>query len=253
MNSSERKRRIIEMLNQKGSLQVSDITDCFSVSKVTARNDLDDLALKGHLVRTHGGAILAEKQEVVRLISNTINEQADQKKAVCIRASKLVKQGMSVIVDSGSTTVHLAQLISKIPLTVITNSLLVAQVLSNSEDVELIVSGGVLRKPSVSLIGSNSRSFFEQLHADILFLGASGVSLEKGITCTNLIEAETKQAMIHSTSIVCLCVDSTKINKVSLAKVCMWDSIDVLITDAIDDSLKEQLESKGVEVMVANE
>lgn len=251
MNSTERKWRIMQMLKEKSSIEVTDLTEHFSVSKVTARKDLDDLALKGHLVRTHGGAILAEKQELVRLISNTINEHAAQKKDICVSAAKLVKAGMSIIIDSGSTTVHLARILSNRHLTILTNSLLAAQELSTNDNIELIVSGGVLRKPSVSLIGSSSRSFFEQVHADMLFLGASGVSLEQGVTCTNLIEAETKQAMIRSATTVCLCIDSTKINKISLAKICMWDSIDILITDTIEDSLKEKLLDRGVQVMLS--
>ncbi|HWR11142.1 MAG TPA: DeoR/GlpR family DNA-binding transcription regulator [Rectinemataceae bacterium] len=249
MNSIERKRRIMELLDAKESIEVVELARLFSISKVTARNDLDDLESKGLLVRTHGGAMLAEKHDFVRLIRNTINENSDKKKKICALASRLVEPSQSIIIDSGSTTVHLAHHIVDRAVTVITNSALVIQELMGAEQVELMISGGVLRRPSMSFIGAHARHSFEQIHADILFLGAAGVSLEHGITCTNLIEADTKQAMIRGVSKVCLLADSTKFGKVSLAKICGWDSVDMLITDEIDPAMRAALEAQGVQVM----
>jgi len=249
MNSIERKRRIMELLETRESIEVVELTDLFSISKVTARNDLDDLEAKGLLVRTHGGAVMAERHDLVRLISDTINENSDKKKKICAMAAKLVEPGQNIIIDSGSTTVHLAQYVANRPITVITNSVLVVQELMGAEQVELIVAGGVLRRQSMAFMGAYARHSFEQIRADILFLGASGVTLEQGITCTNMIEADTKHAMIRSVTRVCLLVDSTKFGKVSLAKVCDWDSVDILVTDEIDPDLRFQLEARGVQVI----
>lgn len=249
MNSIERKRHILELLEAKESLEVVDLTELFSISKVTARNDLDDLESKGLLVRTHGGAVLAEKHDLVRLISNTIKENSDKKKKICAIAARLVEPGQNIIIDSGSTTVHLAKLVANHPVTVITNSVLVVQELMGAEQVELIMSGGVLRRQSMAFMGAYARHTFEQVHADILFLGASGATLDHGITCTNMIEADTKHAMIRSVSKVCLLVDSTKFGKVSLAKVCDWDSVDILVTDDIDPDTRKELEAQGVQVI----
>jgi DeoR/GlpR family transcriptional regulator of sugar metabolism len=118
-----------------------------------------------------------------------------------------------------------------------------------AEQVELIIAGGVLRRQSMSFMGAYARHSFEQIHADILFLGAAGVSIEHGITCTNLIEADTKHAMIRSVSKVCLLADSTKFGKVSLAKICDWDSVDILVTDEIAPGTRAQLEAQGVQVI----
>jgi len=249
MNSIERKRRIMELLEAEESVEVADLTKLFSISKVTARTDLDDLESKGLLVRTHGGAVMAEKHDLVRLISNTINENSDKKKKICAIAARLVEPGQNIIIDSGSTTFHLAQYVANRPVTVITNSALVVQELMGAEQVELIMAGGVLRRQSMAFMGAYARHSFEQIHADILFLGASGVTLEHGITCTNLIEADTKHAMIRSVSKVCLLVDSTKFGKVSLAKICDWDSIDILVTDEIGQAMRSQLEAQGVQII----
>lgn len=251
MNATERKRKIMELLETRESLEVVELTELFSISKVTARNDLDDLEAKGLLVRTHGGAVLAEKHDLVRLISDTINENRDKKKRVCALAARLVEPGQNIIIDSGSTTLHMAKHVAARPITVITNSVLVIQELMHAEQVELIMTGGVLRRQSMSLMGAYARHSFEQIRADILFLGASGVSLDRGITCTNLIEAETKHAMIRSVTKVCLLVDSSKFGKVSLAKVCDWDSVDILVTDEIDSETRASLESLGVQVITS--
>lgn len=249
MNAVERKRHIVELLEKKESVEVAELTRLFSVSKVTARSDLDDLESRGLLVRTHGGAVAAERRDLVRLISHTINEHSDKKKKIGALAAALVKPGQNIIVDSGSTTIHLAQHIAGMPLTVITNSLLVIQRLMNAEQTELIIAGGVLRRQSMAIMGAAARRGFEQLHADLLFLGAAGFSLGQGITCSNLIEADTKQAMIRSASKVCLLVDSTKLERLALAKICDWDSIDILITDKIDTAAQAQLEALGVQVI----
>jgi DeoR family fructose operon transcriptional repressor len=251
MNAFERKRRIMELLDRKESVEVVELTKLFSISKVTARNDLDDLEAKGLLVRTHGGAVPAEKRDFVRLVSNTLNENSDRKRRICEAAARMVEPGQNIIIDSGSTTVHLAPLLAERPITVITNSVLIVQDLMGAEQVQLIVAGGLLRRPSMALMGVHARHSFEEVRADLLFLGASGVTVDQGITCNNIIEADTKKAMIRSVTKVCLLVDSTKFGKVSLAKICDWDSIDIIITDAIDAETRSRLEAHGVQVLIA--
>lgn len=252
MNSTERKRTILELLKTQESVEVGELTKLLNVSKVTIRTDLDNLEQKGLLVRTHGGAILAERQDLVRLISNTLYECTEQKQLIAKIASKLIQPGQNIIIDSGSTTVHLARYISHYSLTVATNSILVVQELMGADSVELLIAGGTLRRQSMSAIGNYARDCFRQIHADILFLGASGFSLEQGVSCTNLIEADTKQAMIDSASKVCLMVDSTKFGKDSLARICEWGSIDVLITDSIPDEARLKFEQMGVQVLTGD-
>ncbi len=249
MNAAERKRNILDILREKESVQVGELTEIFNVSKVTIRTDLDDLEQKGLLVRTHGGAMIAERQELVRLISNTINECADKKKLIAQLASSLIVPGSAIIIDSGSTTVHLTRHIEQIPLTVMTNSLLVIQNLMAAGNIELVVAGGSLRRQSMSLIGNHARECFRQVHADMLFLGASGFSASSGVFCTNLIEADTKRAMIDSAAKVCLMVDSTKTGKTSLARICDWSSIDMIITDSMSSDDKKRFEEIGVSVL----
>lgn len=252
MQATQRKNQIMRLLQENDSVDVINLSRKLDISKVTVRKDLDELAQRGLVVRTHGGAVLAEKQNLVRLIDNTLTERTDHKKAICKQALQFVEPGKSIIIDAGSTTVHLASLIAKRRLTVITNSLLVIQELAAADSVELLIIGGLLRRPSLSAIGSPARTAFSQIHADLVFLGASGFSLEQGITCTNLIEADTKQAMIASSTKVCLLADSSKFGTTSLAKICEWDDIDMLVTDdGLPETAIKALQDKGITVVIA--
>ena len=249
MNPAARKKEIISPLEQAGSVQVADLARTLKVSKVTIRSDLDEMGQRGLLVRTHGGAITAERQGSSRFVSVTINEYADEKKAIAKIAASLVKGGQSIIIDNGSTTVHVAPFVSELPITVMTSSLLVVQQLMHAEKVDLLMAGGILRRPSMGLMGNYTKEFYRQIHADWCFLGASGYSAAHGIFCTNLIEADSKQTMIKSASKVCLLSDSSKMERLSLAKVCDWDAIDYLITDAIEAETRSALEEQGVKVL----
>lgn len=249
MNGYERKIRITNSLKSEENVRINDLAERFGVTKVTIRSDLDDLEKRGLLIRTHGGAVIAENQHLVRLVEKTIHERPKEKEAIARLASTLVEPDSTVVIDSGSTTSYLARYIKDKRFTVITNSLIVLQQLSVSDSIELMVPGGALRKPSMALIGHVSRTFFEHINADLVFLGATSFSLEKGMSCTNLIEAQTKQNMVRSGLSVCLLVDSSKANKVSMAHICDWDDIDILVTDSIDPEYEKSLKQKGVKIM----
>lgn len=251
MNPATRKQEIMKILYQNQTAQVIDLARSLDVSKVTIRTDLDELENKGLLVRTYGGAVLPEQMNQRRLVSNTINEFAPQKIAVAKKAASFVQQGQNIIIDNGSTTVHMARFLQDIPITVTTSSLLVMQELMHYEKIDLIMAGGILRRPSMGLMGNISKDFYRQIHAEWFFLGASGYTVAQGVFCSNLIEADTKKSMIQSADKICLLVDSSKMEHSSLARVCDWSSIDYLITDAISSEVQAKIEEAGVTVILA--
>jgi DeoR family transcriptional regulator, fructose operon transcriptional repressor len=248
VNGYERKIEIVKLLEGKGTVNINQLAEKFGVTKVTIRSDIDSLQTRGLLVRTHGGAALPEDHHLVRRITHTIRERKKEKESIARIAQTLVEPGSTVLIDSGSTTAILARRLKDMRLTVITNSVLVLQELAGSETVELLVCGGALRKPDMALIGEIARSFYEQLNADIVFLGANGYSVEKGISCANMIEAETKKHMIKCAQKVCLLADSSKRNRVALAHVCDWEDIDIMVTNSLNPADREALAGCGVEV-----
>ncbi|RKX77775.1 MAG: DeoR family transcriptional regulator [Spirochaetes bacterium] len=251
--SFERQEEILKLLESKGKVTVNELARLFNVSKVTIRSDFESLENKGFLIRTHGGAISAENRRLIRMVSRTIDEFKEQKDGIARQAVSLIQPGATIIIDSGSTTAYLARYIKEMQLTVITNSLLVSQELSHCDNIELLISGGALRRPSMAIIGEATRFFLSHLNADLLFLGATSFSFQKGISCTNLIEAETKRSMIKSSEKVCLLADSSKKGKVSMAHVCDWEDVDIFITDSLNIEEKEALHELGVEVIVTTE
>lgn len=251
MNSVERKQAILGLLTQKEKVDVDELASLFGVSKVTVRADLDSLGEKGLLVRTHGGAMAPENQNLIRIFSNTTKENTEEKDRIAREASKLIKDGDSLIIDSGSTTLHLTKYLSGRNLTVATGSLLALNEMMNDETIELIVLGGTLRRYSMGAIGPMMRFCLEQMRVDWLFLGASAVSVETGISSSNLVEAETKKLMIESADKVCLMADSRKFSSRAFGRICSWDRIDYFITDAISDEDRAAIEAFGVKVVEA--
>ena len=250
VNSIERKNKILELLKREGSVNVDSLTDLLGVSKVTIRTDLDDMEAKGLLIRTHGGAINPDNN-FGRILSTNLVKNQEEKIAICRVALEYIKPGMSIIIDSGSTMVHLARLIFNMNIVVITNSILVVRELMDSPTVELVVAGGVLRRPTMSLIGEMTSYTFENIHADLLFLGTPGFSIKKGLYSSSMFEAENKRQMIRQASEIFVLADSSKLENMFIAKVCSWDSIDYLITDHLSDKDKEALALKGVETIIA--
>lgn len=243
-----RKQRILDFLKEKGGAKVSDLHEMLGVSAVTIRSDLASLEKLGLVVRTHGGAVLAERRELVRLVSRSLNEYPEEKKKIAHMASLLVETNNSIFIDSGSTTVRIADYLGGNKLFVVTNSLLVMDKLAGNDGIQLFFIGGTLRRASMGMVGEEAIEMIRRIHCDVLFLGATTVDVEKGIFSSSLHEAAVKRAMIEAADKVVLCADSSKWGKTSVAKISGWDRIDVYVTDAIAPGDKEELKSRGIEV-----
>ena len=249
MNKLKRQIIIIEELKKEGVVNINHLHEKLKVSKVTIRSDIDELDQKGYLLKTRGGGVLSNNRNLVRLIETTIHEYEYEKDLIARTAAKLVKPGMKIIIDSGSTTSFLPRYLKEINLTVITNSLIVVHELSGLENINLIVSGGSLRHESQSLIGIPSLSFFETMNADLLFLGATGFSIERGASASDIMEAETKKMMISSSSEIYLLIDSSKFGINSLSKICNASELTGVITDRISNKLIQQLKDHNLLVL----
>ena len=249
MNKLKRQMEIIEELKTEGVVNINNLHEILKVSKVTIRSDIDELDQKGYLLKTRGGAVLSNNRNLVRLIEKTIHEYEYEKDLIAQTAAKMVKPGMKIIIDSGSTTSFLPRYLKDLNLTVITNSLIVAHELCGLENISLVVSGGSLRNESQSLIGIPSIAFFDTMNADILFLGATGFSVERGASASDIMEAETKKMMISSSAEVYLLIDSSKFGKNSLARICHSSELTGIITDIISPKKLQQLKDQNLIVL----
>jgi DeoR/GlpR family transcriptional regulator of sugar metabolism len=201
------------------------------VDASTIRRDLDALTRDGHVRRTHGGA---------RLTSGAIDlpyeikqgERLAAKEAVGRAAAALVADGQSLAIDSGSTTYQLAlALRARRDLTIVTNDLRVAELVSGFPSVRLLVTGGELLRSTFTLYGERAVAFVEELSVDFAFLGADAIDAEAGITNTNTIEVGLKRAMLAVAGATAVLADSSKFGRRALVRVAEAAEIDRIITD----------------------
>jgi DeoR family fructose operon transcriptional repressor len=252
MFAEERKQQILRVLEAREAVRVSDLSEALRVSEASVRRDLRDLEEAGLLKRTHGGAVGPQAAAFEPSLSEKEDQYRAEKAAIAHVAAEMVQDGEVVILDAGSTTLAIARLLkSRRNLTVVTNSLSVASELAGSH-VELLVAGGSLRPPTRALVGPVAETALAGLHADRLFLGANGVDLRKGVTTPNLVEAQTKRAMVESAREVVVVADHSKVGCVTFCRVCGLDRLRALITDdAAPPTFVQALEKQGVKVYLA--
>jgi DeoR family transcriptional regulator of aga operon len=188
--AEERRREIVNILKSEGRVNVENLASRFKVSTVTLRADLAQLARKGILVRSYGGAMLptAAREEFPLSIKSTISHA--EKVRIGERAAQLVQSHQTVILDSGTTSAEVAKAIRSArpaALNVITHALNIAQEFSDAPDISVIVIGGMMRHVSGSLVGPQAERIMRELHADHFFLGIDGLSAENELSTPRFI------------------------------------------------------------------
>jgi DeoR family transcriptional regulator, fructose operon transcriptional repressor len=248
-----RQRAILERLEQSTRVEVTDLSASLEVSEVTIRKDLQELEQLSLLKRVHGGAISTHRTKWNPSLENRLEAQSDSKLAIAKAAIELIHDGDTIILDAGTTTLALARYLRgrRRNLTIITNSLPVMAELSNS-DYDLVALGGMFRQHSLAMIGPLTVANLSKLHADIAFVGATAASLERGLCTPNIIEAETKAAMVQAASDRVALIDYSKMGQASLAPFASWAEIHSLITDdTLDGKTLTYLQNQQVKVIVA--
>jgi DeoR family transcriptional regulator, aga operon transcriptional repressor len=233
MLSEERQRAILDLLQRDGRVLVIDLAKQFRTSQVTIRKDLEILHVKGRVHRTHGGALPARDGA---LEDPTLREKEKlhrkEKLQIAAAAARMVSEGQVVILDSGTTTTAIARALRNLQhLTIITNAVNIAAELSGSS-LEVILTGGNLRKNSFSLVGPIAEETLHKLHADILFLGVDGFDVHYGLSTPNLLESKVNRAMIEISKTAVAVCDSSKFGKRSLSLISPTGSLQHVITDS---------------------
>jgi DeoR/GlpR family transcriptional regulator of sugar metabolism len=234
MLARQRQERILEALRASGGVRVSDLTEELQVSYMTIRRDLDALAERGLVEKVHGGATVAAQRsaEEPGFEAKSFRERPE-KEAICAEALRLVRPGTAIGITAGTTTWTLARYLRDVPsLTVVTNSVPVAEVMRHSgrTDLSIVLTGG-LRTPSDALVGPVADAAVRSMHVDLLFMGVHGMDERGGFTTPNLLEAETNRAMVRSARQLVVVADHTKWGIVGLSTIAALGEADVLITD----------------------
>ncbi|MBI9109311.1 MAG: DeoR/GlpR transcriptional regulator [Spirochaetales bacterium] len=248
----ERLDRIKSAIEAKKTVKVSELSQACMVSENTIRRDLIELEEMGYCLRTKGGATLLEQIHDQSPFSNRLAIQKKGKHNIAIKASTLVGSGSTIILDSGTTALELAEELSKKDhITIITPSLAAAEILSGINGITLILPGGIVNQFSRSLTGQPAEQFFAGIHVDILFLAVKAVSLKTGLSDHTLIESAVKQQMIKAADRVIVLADHSKLGKNALSRICSIEEIDTLITDeSADPDFIAKLEDAGISVII---
>ena len=232
MLNEERRRAILQLVNQDGRVLVADLADRFATSQITIRKDLEKMHSLGLVHRTHGGALTVQSGA---LLDPTLQQKEKlhrkEKQRIAEAAAKMVEDGQSVLLDSGTTTTAIARALrERTRLTVITNALNIAAELSGTQ-VEVILSGGTVRKNSFSLVGPLAEETLQQLSADLLFLGVDGIDTKIGLSTPNLLEAKVNRVMVGMARRTIAVCDSSKFGRRSLSTIVPLAAIHHVITD----------------------
>jgi DeoR family transcriptional regulator of aga operon len=252
--TSERREQIIQRLRQQGSVQVNDLAEAYSVSTVTIRNDLAFLEKQGIAVRAYGGALICDSH--VSGVEPSVEDKSTLnttiKRHIASAAVELIKPGHRIILDSGTTTCEIArQLRQHNDVIAMTNGMNVANVLLEAEGVELLMTGGHLRRQSQSFYGDQAEQSLQNYHFDMLFLGVDAMDLERGISTHNEDEARLNRKMCEVAERIIVVTDSSKFNRSSLHKIIDTQRIDtIIVDDAIPQESLEGLRKGGIEVIL---
>ena len=247
----ERQQALIQILKEKKSATVADLSHVLFIGEATIRRDLEKLEKANLIQRTHGGAVLSEGLDLEIPLAVREVEQKSAKNVIGILAAQLVDDGDTIIIDSSSTALKMvSSLRGKERLTVITNGAKAAIELGESLHARVYCTGGILRENSLSFIGHQARTFIEDYSADYLFFSCRGLSIEKGLTDSSEDEAELRRVMAKNSQKVVLLCDHTKFDTIAFCKIFDFEFIHYLITDQKPDTRWiEFLTSKGIKIL----
>ena len=251
--AEDRKRRIVEIVNENGKATVAALCAAFDVSSATIRNDLRELEDAGALRRTHGGAINRRNIGYEQNTDEKEVQRVSEKRAIAKAAVGFIQPGDTIAIDTGTTTYELAKLLGSIErLTVVTNDLQIAAYLERNTSATIIMAGGVVRRHFLCTVGETAMDSIKHLHVDKVFAAANGVHIHNGLTTHNMDMASFKKQLIEIADEVFVLSDSTKLNTSAFISFAPIRQVDVLITDgSADEAFVEAVKQLGLNVICA--
>ncbi|MBG9813888.1 DeoR family transcriptional regulator [Bacillus endophyticus] len=244
---AERQQKIVDLVNLRSSIRVSELSEIFSVTEETIRRDLEKLEKENKLRRSHGGAVSVQEKESEIDFSEREITNVLEKKVIAHEAVKRVENGDRIILDASTTAWYMAKILPNIPLTVITNSIKVAIELSKKDRIEVISTGGILLPKSLSYVGPLAERSLENYHVNKAFLSCKGIDLNSGLSDSNEWQALLKRKMIERSNKTFLMVDSSKFGYREFSHISTLDQVDEMIVDIkLPPHSQEKLKEKNI-------
>lgn len=256
--AAERRQLILEMVRANGAVSLRELARVVQTSEVTVRRDVRALEAEGLLDRRHGGAVLPGGFTRESGFPQKSHLATAEKTAIADLAASFVEEGEAIVVGAGTTTQELARRLARVPgLTVVTNSLLVAQALAHANRVEVVMTGGTLRGSNYALVGSGAEQSLQGLRVSKAFLSGSGLTAERGLSTSNMLSASVDRALVQAAAEVVVLADHTKLGTDTMFQTVPTDVITRLVTDdppGHDDRAVTELQAladQGVQISVA--
>lgn len=250
LSIDERREEILQLIKLNGKVKVVEMSKLFGISEVTIRNDLSDLERAGVLERIHGGAISTNKAYYNMSLHDRMKTNEAEKRNIAVEAASLITDGDTIMINSGTTTLFTVQELRNVKnLTILTNSLSIAEEVSSYNNIHVIFLGGSLDSQYKFTYGDDTLNQLRKYKADKLILSADGICLDEGVTTYHHLEAEVNRQMISRAKSTILVLDYTKIGRASFAKIDDLDNVDILITNK--NANKNEIDEiivKGIEV-----
>lgn len=252
MSANPRHHAILETLHTEGRVEVSDVAAAFSVTEVTVRRDLDELARAGVLRRVRGGAVSVLMRGEGLPHSMRRLEHTAAKERIAVAAAALVVDGEAVCVDSGTTAAELARHLAGRRLTIMPFSIQALTALAGSPTSRIVIPGGSVHPEEGSIVGPLVEQSLRGLRFDTVFLSCCGASIDDGVTAHDLEDAAAKRAMIAAGRRIVLIAEGAKFTRSAMSIICSFRDVDVVVTDdTAPEEILEMLRVSGVEVIVA--
>jgi DeoR/GlpR family transcriptional regulator of sugar metabolism len=253
LSQPERMQHVLRMLETRDSVPVSELSETFAVSEVTVRSDLTALARQGLVARVRGGVRALQQGQSEVGFDLRLRLEVDRKRAIAKRAATMIGESEAVAIDASTTGYYLAlELRARRELVVVTNGLLVATALADAPGISVIVPGGTLRLSAMSLVGDFGTDMLRSTRINKGFLGARGLSIERGLMDLNPEEVRIKQEMADACEQVWGIIDGTKWHRSALLSFVSMDDLTGIVTDpsAPTDEV-EAWRGAGVDVIIA--
>lgn len=253
MYATERQQAILATARQDGRVEVKGLADTLDVTPETVRRDLTALERRGLLRRVHGGAIPVERLGIEPAVADRESRMAGQKERIAKAALEELPDGGAVILDAGTTTIRLAEMLpDDRELTVVTHGLPIAMLLASRSNITLHLLGGAVRGRTLAAVGPWTEAAIRDVYADVAFLGTNGITAERGLTTPDLAEAGVKRALVAASRRTVVLTDHTKFGRADFAQVAPLSAVDTVITDSeLEPELADEIEAAGPRVVRA--